>query len=206
MRVCRYFAKLCHNFAKKNYNLCLDEQDKIPENLMGLFCAAGSPGERRGEKSRQYFYAMVDSTGHHAISRFARGALKRQLVFKSNRERSRCRIAGMAVLRKRGVVKTHYWLPFSSRRSVSFFSPLRVPVGDEGCDRNGLRGCGFASAEDEVEELLVEQEEEVEEEVDEKLVLMARDSAQAGRFAFPSRQDLGAERRRKRGDERGLCG
>lgn len=76
----------------------------------------------------------------------------------------------------------------SPRRFVSFISPRREPVGDEGCDRNGLRGCGLASTEDEVEEateeLLVEEEEE-EVEVDEKLVLMARVSA--GRFAFPSR-------------------
>lgn len=101
------------------------------------------------------------------------------------------RIAGVAVLRKRGVVKTHYWLSFSPRRFVSFFSPRREPVGDEGCDRNGLRGCGLASAEveEETEELLVAEEEEEKEEeeevVDEKLVLMARVSA--GRFAFPSR-------------------
>lgn len=123
-----------------------------------------------------------------------RGALKRQLVFKSNRERCRgaVRIAGVVVLRKRGVVKTHYWLSFSPRRSKSLVSPRREPVGDEGCDRNELRGCGLASVEDEVEEeaekLLVEEEEveeEEKEEVDEKLVLMARVSA--GRFAFPSR-------------------
>lgn len=98
------------------------------------------------------------------------------------------RIAGVAVLRERGVVKTHYWLSFSPRRFVSFFPARRESVGDEGCDRNGLRGCGLASAEDEVEEeteeLPVEEEEE-EKVVDEKLVLMARVSA--GRFAFPSR-------------------
>lgn len=65
------------------------------------------------------------------------------------------RIAGVAMLRKRGVVKTHYWLSFSPRRFVSFFSPRREPVGDEGCDRNGLRGCGLASPEvgEETEEL-----------------------------------------------------
>lgn len=103
------------------------------------------------------------------------------------------RIAGVAVLRKRGVVKTHYWLSFSPRRSISFFSPLREPVGDEGCDRNGLRGCGLASAENEVEEVVVGGERgEGGEVVDEKLVLMVRGSA--SRFAFPSRQDLSTER------------
>lgn len=108
------------------------------------------------------------------------------------------RIVGVAVLRKRGVVKTHYWLSFSPRRSISFFSPLREPVGDEGCDRNGLRGCGFASAENQVEEVVAGGERgEGGEVVDEKLVvLMVRGSA--SRFAFPSRQDLSTESTRKR--------
>lgn len=44
------------------------------------------------EKSKQYFCAMGRSHANRrrTISRFARGALERQLVFKSNRERPRC--------------------------------------------------------------------------------------------------------------------
>ena len=64
--------------------------------------------------------------------------------------------SGVAVSRKRGIVKTHYWLLFlSAPLRLLLLLPSRTSsVGDEGCDRNGLRGCGLVSEaeDDEVKE------------------------------------------------------